>query len=250
VYPCFDRPTLTDLLNAQGISWKYYAASAGSIWNAPNAIEHMCGPAHSTVCTASDWTNHVVLNSAQVLNDITSNQLASVSWVMPTGQASDHPVTTDGSGPSWVASVVNAIGNSPYWADTAIIITWDDWGGWYDHVAPPIIPDAPQYEMGFRVPMIVVSPYANLKNAVTHTNVTHTLYDFGSILKFIENTFGLGNIAPSATFIYADQFPQTGDLSDCFDFAQTPLTFHTIQAKYNAAHFLNDKRTPTDPDDY
>jgi phospholipase C len=253
VYPCFDRPTLTDLLNANGIGWKYYAPSAGSIWTAPNAISHMCGPnatpPNATACTGSDWTNNVVLNSAQVLTDISSNQLATVSWVIPTGQASDHPVTTDGSGPSWVASVVNAIGNSPYWANTAIIITWDDWGGWYDHVAPPIIPDAPQYELGFRVPMIVVSPYANLNNPVTHTNVTHTLYDFGSILKFIEGTFVLNNIAPTATLLYADQFLGTGDLTDCFDFTKTPMAFQPIKAKYKAAHFLNDKRKPTDPDD-
>jgi phospholipase C len=244
MYPCFDRPTLTDLLNAKGISWKYYAPSAGSIWTAPNAISHMCGPAHSTACTASDWTNNVVLNSTQVLTDISNNQLASVNWVIPTGQASDHPVTTDGSGPSWVASVVNAIGNSPYWADTAIIITWDDWGGWYDHVTPPLILN--HYEIGFRVPMIVVSPYARAGH------ISKTFYEFGSILKFIESTFSLGHIAPTATLPYADQFsgPQTpGDLSDCFDFTQTPLTFHTIPAKFNAAHFLNDKRKPTDPDE-
>jgi phospholipase C len=257
VYPCFDRPTITDLLNAKGISWKYYAPSPGSIWTAPNAISHMCGPAHSAACTASDWVNNVVLattaNPAPVLTDIMNNQLATVSWVIPSGQASDHPVTNDGSGPSWVASVVNAIGNSPYWANTAIIITWDDWGGWYDHVAPPLMLN--HYEIGFRVPMIVVSPYSNLKNAGTGTNVNHTFYEFGSILRFIENTFGLGNIAPSATLTYADQFTgptsatTPGDLSECFDFTQTPLTFQSIQAQYDASHFLNDRRPPTDPDD-
>jgi len=179
-----------------------------------------------------------------------NNQLPTVSWVIPSGRASDHPVTNDGSGPSWVASIVNAIGNSPYWANTAIIITWDDWGGWYDHVAPPLMLN--QYEIGFRVPMIVVSPYSNLKNAGTGTNVNHTFYEFGSILKFIENTFGLGKIAPSSTLPYADDFtgPSTpGDLSDCFNFAQTPLTFKAIQAKQSAAYFLNEKRAPTDPDD-
>jgi phospholipase C len=139
--------------------------------------------------------------------------------------------------------VVNAIGNSPYWANTAIIIAWDDWGGWYDHVPPPIISAAPDYEMGFRVPMIVVSPFAKAGT------VSHTVYDFGSILKFIEKTFGLSTIAPGATLAYADEFPGTGDLSDCFDFNQTPLTFHTIPTALDAAFFVNDKRTPTDPDD-
>jgi phospholipase C len=220
------------MLNTANISWRYYAPSAGIIWNAPNAIEHMCGPAHSTACTASDWINNVVLDSTQVLTDIGNNQLPAVSWVIPTGQASDHADITDGSGPSWVASVVNAIGTSPYWANTAIFITWDDWGGWYDHVAPTV---KNSYEYGFRVPLIVVSPYAK---AGYISRVTH---DFGSILKYIEGNFSLGSLG------FADA--SADDFSDCFDYTQTPLTFKTIPAKLDAAHFLNDKRTPSDPDD-
>ena len=76
---------------------------------------------------------------------------------MPSGRSSDHPGINDGSGPSWVAPIVNAIGNSQYWSNTVIFITWDDWGGWYDHVAPTVINS---YEYGFRVPLIVVSPFA------------------------------------------------------------------------------------------
>jgi phospholipase C len=238
MYPCFDHPTLTDLLNANKLSWRYYAPNSGSIWTAPNAISHMCGPAHSTTCTASDWTNNVVLTYTQVLTDISSGQLANVTWVIPSGNASDHALMTDGSGPSWVASVVNAIGNSPFWSNTAIIIAWDDWGGWYDHVAPPL-PLINSYEIGFRVPLIVVSPYAK------PGYISHVTHDFGSILKFTETTFKLGTVLPGAG--YADE--RADDLSDCFDFNQTPLPFHTIQAKYDAAHFLNDKRPPTDPDD-
>ncbi len=78
----------------------------------------------------------MIIPQSQVLTDIANGQLAQVSWVIPDGTHSDHAESNDGSGPSWVASIVNAIGNSPYWANTAIIITWDDWGGWYDHVAP------------------------------------------------------------------------------------------------------------------
>lgn len=223
-YPCFDHSTLVDLLDAKMVSWRYYAPFAGSIWTGPNAIQHLrFGP---------DWTNNVVLNSPQVLTDIATGQLAAVSWVIPTGQTSDHAITTDGSGPSWVASVVNAIGNSPYWSDTAIFITWDDWGGWYDHVAPPIINS---YEYGFRVPMIVVSPYAKA------AYVSHVTHDFGSILKFTEEVYGLGSLG------YADALAD--DLSDCFDFSQTPLPFHAVSAQFDANHFLNDKRPPTDPDD-
>ncbi len=83
-----------------------------------------------------------------------------------------------------MASVVNATGNSPYWANTAIVIAWDDWGGFYDHVPPPSITNS--YEYGFRVPLIVVSPYAK------PANISHTVYVFGSILKFIEKTFAPG----------------------------------------------------------
>src|SRR5207302_7042942 len=104
-YPCFEHQTLTDLLNAQGISWRYYANSAGTIWTAPNAIQHMCGPnatpPNATKCTASDWTNNAVLKYTQVLTDIANNQLAQVSWVTPNGLQSDHAQSTDGTGPSW-----------------------------------------------------------------------------------------------------------------------------------------------------
>jgi len=241
-YPCYDHPTLTDLLDAKSLSWKYYAPSAGSIWTGPNAVSHMCGPnvpiPNATECTSSDWNNNVVLQYTQVLTDITNGQLADVSWVIPSGAASDHAGTTDGSGPSWVASVVNAIGKSQYWDNTAIIITWDDWGGFYDHVAPPT-PFVNSYELGFRVPLLVVSPYAK------PAYISHTTHDFGSVLKFIEVNFGLPAIAPGAG--YADE--RSDDLSDCFDFNQTPLTFQTLPAKYDARHFLEDKTPPSDPDD-
>jgi len=236
IYPCFEHPTLTDELNTANISWRYYAPSAGSIWTAPNAIQHMCGPPDSTACTAPDWTNNVVLastqNPTQVLTDITNSQLATVSWVIPSGLESDHALSNDGSGPSYVASIVNAIGSSSYWSNTAIIITWDDWGGWYDHVAPQILNS---YEYGFRVPMIVVSPYA--KPAYI-SQVTH---DFGSILKFIETTYNLPSLGNADA--------TADDLSDCFNFNQTPIQFQTISAPLNASYFLNDKRPPTDPDD-
>ncbi len=250
VYPCFDHATLTDLLDAQKISWKYYAnaQSCGApgpcptgIWIAPNAIQHMCvpnaTPPNATYCTSAEWASNVV-PQVQVLTDIANGQLPSVSWVIPDGKESDHAVSNTGEGPSWVASVVNAIGQSKYWNNTAIIITWDDWGGWYDHVAPPVS-GTNSYEMGFRVPLIVVSPYAKAGY------ISHAQHDFGSILKFIETTFSLTTIGPNAGF--ADS--RSDDLADCFNFSQTPLTFTTIPSKFDAKHFLNDKRPPVDPDD-
>ena len=235
VYPCFEHPTLTDLLNAKNITWRYYTPSAGSIWTGPNAIQHICAPQMQNgqlTCTGADWVQNVVLDQTKVLTDITNNQLAQVTWVIPTGQGSDHPRSTDGSGPSWVAQIVNAIGTSQYWSNTAIFITWDDWGGWYDHVAPEIVNS---YEYGFRVPLIVISPYAK------PAYVSHVRHDFGSILKFIEETFNLPSLG------YADL--PADDLSDCFNFNQTPLSFQTIPAPLDAAHFLNDRRVPADPDD-
>jgi len=253
IYPCFDHATLTDLLEANGNTWRYYTSSGytgGSgqaIWIGPEAIQHICGSltGPNGSCGGTDWTNNVILNQAQILTDITSNQLPDVSWVIPTGQASDHPGITDGTGPMWVASVVNAIGNSPYWADTAIFITWDDWGGLYDHVSPPQVLAGANcaqfgcgYVYGFRVPLIVVSPYAKAKY------VSKQQYDFGSILRYIEETFNLG----SGSLHYADA-AAVNDLSDCFNYNQTPLPFQTIPAALKAEYFLNNKERPTDPDD-
>jgi phospholipase C len=247
IYPCFEHQTLTDLLEAHGNSWRYYTSSgyAGGtglgLWVGPEAIQHICLPLNASgACNGSDWTNHVVLDQTQILTDIPNHQLPDVSWVIPSGQASDHAGPNDGSGPSWVASVVNAIGDSSYWANTAIFITWDDWGGWYDHVPPPqVLANCAQfgcgYIYGFRVPLIVVSPYAKAQY------ISKTQHDFGSILKFIETTFSLPSLG------YADA--AADDFSDCFDFNQTPLQFHTIAAPLNAQYFLNDKTPPTDPDD-
>jgi phospholipase C len=225
-YPCFEHPTLTDSLDTQVVDWRYYAPSAAglSIWVAPDAIQH--------IRSGGDW-NKVILNQTQVLTDIANNQLPQVSWVIPTGQESDHARINNGTGPSWVASVVNALGNSPYWSNTAIIIAWDDWGGWYDHVPPPSIVNS--YEYGFRVPLIVVSPYAKRGYV---SKVTH---NFGSILKFIEEVFKLPSLG------YADA--RSDDLADCFDLTQVPPKFISIAAKFSGKYFLNDKRAPLPPDD-
>jgi phospholipase C len=247
MYPCTEHPAITDELDKRGLSWKYYTPSASFLWTAPNAIEHMCGPnaapPNATACVGPEWVNHVVLydpqNPAPILTDISSNQLPAVSWVIPSGQNSDHALDNEGTGPSWVASIVNAIGTSPNWDHTAILITWDDWGGWYDHVPPPkVIEDGTSwgsgYVYGFRVPLIVVSPYARA------AYVSHVNHDFGSLLNFIEQTFRLPSLG------YADA--RADDLSDCFNFDQRPLQFQTIAAPVSAEHFLNDHRTPTDPD--
>jgi phospholipase C len=210
-YPCYEHPTLTDLLDANkpAISWRYYGNSApDSLWNAPNAISHVCMPSGGK-CTGPAWTTNgnVNLQSGQILTDISNCQLPQVSWVIPDGNWSDHPGNpmTDG-GPSWVAAIVNAIGNSwsasnhkcDYWGNnskdaTAVLVTWDDWGGFYDHINPTTkagngYPGAEalsqQYVYGFRVPLLVISAYAK------QTYISNLNHDFGSILNFTEFVFG------------------------------------------------------------
>jgi phospholipase C len=252
IYPCFEHPTLTDLLDTAGLSWRYYAPSEGSIWTAPNAIQHMCGPdsTNATGCDGPDWVAadggvpKVVLDqtqaNAQVLTDIANNQLQQVSWVIPAAQFSDHAASNTGCGPSWVTQVVNAVGNSPYWSNTVIILTWDDWGGWYDHVQPPQVIDdgvswGSGYVYGFRVPMLVISPYAK------PAYISHVNHDFGSILKYIETNFNLPSLG------YADG--PADDLSDIFNFTQTPLVFQTITPPADTATCIADPSPPGDPDD-
>ncbi|MBV8532077.1 MAG: hypothetical protein JO104_12235 [Candidatus Eremiobacteraeota bacterium] len=223
-YPCFRRTSIMNEMDAAGISWRYYQANRGAgIWNAVDAI-------YSIWSNPQEMAANVITPPAQVLTDIANGQLADVTWVTPTSQASDHPKQNDGSGPSWVGSIVNAIGTSQYWGSTAIFITWDDWGGFYDHVAPTIYNS---YELGFRVPLIVVSPYA--KTAY----VSHAQHEFGSILKFTEETFNLPSLG--TTDARAD------DLSDCFNFGKHMTRFKRIHTHYPAPYFF--RQSSTEPED-
>jgi phospholipase C len=223
-YPCFRRKALMNELDQAGISWRYYQATPGpGIWNAVDAI-------HSIWSNDREYNQNVVTPSARVLRDISRQRLASVVWVTPTQAASDHPKVNDGSGPSWVASVVNAIGESSYWDNTAIFVVWDDWGGFYDHVAPQIVN---AYELSFRVPMIVISPYARVHY------VSHTPYEFGSILKFTEKVFGLRSLRTTDA--------RAHDLFDCFDFNRAPTKFQPIPTRYPPSYFF--RQAAQEPED-
>jgi phospholipase C len=253
---CFSRQTMATLLDEHNLEWKYYAPAAvnptgsnpgGSIWTAPASIRTICEPNEDyTECLGREWATNVDLVPADVLSDIADCHLANVSWVIPDGRNSDHAgSTTNTGGPSWVASIVNAIGaanqcekGAGYWSDTAIIITWDDWGGWYDHVAPTVLAGVEgHYQYGFRVPLIVVSTYTP-KGYVN--NVPH---DFGSILRFIESTFDI----TEGSLGFADE-RASSDLLRFFNFKQAPRAYHVIPAPLNAAYFINDKRPPEPPD--
>jgi phospholipase C len=246
IYPCFEHNTVPDLANIA--SWRYYAPGSGSIWTAPNAIIHICGPVNGQ-CTAPAWTNNVdATNPADFLNDVSSPtcKLQQVTWVIPTAANSDHARSNTGGGPSWVASLVNAIGNSTcknadgssYWNTTAIFITWDDWGGWYDHEVPTILASPfGGYQLGFRVPLVVVSAFTS------PGLINNNRHDFGSIIRFIEQNFGI----TEGALTFADQRAHT-DLTGFFPLT-TPRTFVTIPGGQSTATFLAQPVVGPDDDD-
>jgi len=245
IYPCLEHNTLPDVLPS--VSWRYYGPGPGSIWTAPNAIEHICQPnqAAGGECVGPEWKANVALAPADVLKDIGKCELRDLSWVIPTGPNSDHG-GLGGNGPSWVSSIVNAIGNSKctnadgstYWDSTAILVTWDDWGGWYDH-EPPTILAQPEgdYQYGFRVPFIFISAYTPAGF------IDNGRHDFGSIIRFAEHNFGV----EEGILGFADSRSQN-DLSTFFDLQSRPRPFLTIPARLSAEYFLNDHTPPTAPD--
>jgi phospholipase C len=167
-----------------------------------------------------------------IFSDLQSGTLPAISWVIPTWENSDHAGNDSTTGPSWVTQVVDAIGQSKYWKSTAIFILWDDYGGWYDHVAPKKV----DYDgLGMRLPLIIISPYAK------KGYVSHVPYEHGSILRFIEDQFGLGRLAASDT-------RATSPAADCFDFTKPPRTFNPFKSKYDRAFFLHQplSRHPVD----
>jgi phospholipase C len=195
IFPCINALTIFDELDRARISWKYYTPSVNSIWTAPYAVQSLY---------QNDRQN-VIVPETSVLSDIQNSRLAQVSYVIPSNQNSDHPGQGTG-GPTWVASVVNALGHSRYWNDCAIIVVWDDWGGWYDHVAfthPSGKPSDP-YEYGLRVPLLAIGPFAR------SNFVDHTPRDFSAIPHFIEDVYGLDSLGQLDA--------QTDDLFTLFNF--------------------------------
>ncbi|MGA8533206.1 MAG: alkaline phosphatase family protein [Candidatus Tumulicola sp.] len=227
-FPCFTRyDTLAKLLDNKKLPWKFYAPAIGGLGGIYNTLD-----AIKWVRYGSDWTKNVISPQTKILTDL-PKQLAAVTWITPTGVDSDHPHSDSDTGPSWVANIVNAVGESPYWKSTAIVVLWDDWGGWYDHVLPPQLDFL---GLGYRVPMLVISPYAK------KGYVDHTQFEFGSILKFQENVFSLPSLG------FTDQ--RATGLSDAFDFSQKPRAFQTIPCKYPPSHFINEgpSNQPVDDD--
>jgi len=227
VFPCFNYPTVADLLDAQMITWRYYAPAdltTGSELSAYEAIDH--------IFYSNDWDSNVISPQTRILTDVANGELAQVTWVVPDLKHSDHPGNNSSEGPDWVASVVNAIGASPFWDSTAIFISWDDWGGWYDHVVPLNIDNMGP---GFRVPLIVVSPYAK------RGYVSHTVYETASLITFIEKNFGLPNLGARDAL--------ANDTSDCFDFSQTPAPYARLKTRVSVDTLMHEAPTGAPDDD-
>jgi len=180
VPPCFNARTLADEAQARGISWRYYAAPRGYIgyiWSTLDSIRH--------IRYSGLWPTHV-LPEFQFISDVRAGHLAAITWLTPDIVVSDHPPVSECSSENWTVEQINAIMRSRFWKSTLIVLTWDDSGGFYDHVPPP--QNGPLY-FGPRVPAIFISPYARLHY------VDHTEYNFDSVLKFIEDRFGLAHMS-------------------------------------------------------
>jgi phospholipase C len=250
-FPCSNRfpnygsggyATLRDLLDAAGLSWKYYTPCfSKSDGCAPNGH---CPDCNGDLLNAFDviypvrfgsqWGTNVSMPATNIFKDVKHGKLPAVSWVIPSDEDSDHPAEIADDGPSWVASVVNAIGRSKYWKSSVIIVLWDDWGGFYDNAVPPF--QDRRGGLGLRVPAIVISPYAVAGKSRQGGYVAHTQYEFGSILKYIEENWNLGSLRTS------DE--RATSIGNLFDYSQTPRKFQKIPSKHSAEYFESRPETP------
>jgi phospholipase C len=212
-YPCFNVKTIGDELSAAHIPWASYAATAkenGYIWNAYDYIKH--------IRDTSQWKQHV-FPVDQVVSDINAGRLPPVTMITPQFWLSDHPDVNLCDGENWTTQVIDAIMKSPMWKNTAIFLSWDDWGGLYDHVPPPQVN---AFGLGFRVPLMVISPYARNGYIDPHQG------NFASILSFIETNWG---VAP-----LTNMDRSSGNLSWDFNFSQTPTPPDPLPLRTDCQH--------------
>jgi len=229
--PDYAWTDLTYLLHKNNVSWRYYVAEGTQPDCQDDQAE--CSPQPQRAGTPEIWNplpwfetvrQDNQLGNIQTLDhfyaDARSGKLPAVSWVVPNGQNSEHPPALVSAGQAYVTGLVNAVMQSTDWASTAIFLSWDDWGGFYDHVAPPTV-DVNGY--GLRVPGIVISPYAK------RGFVDHQTLSFDAYVKFIEDDFLGGQRIDPMTDGRPDPRPgvrenasQLGDLTHDFDFTQPP----------------------------
>jgi phospholipase C len=229
--PDYAWTDLTYLLHKAHVSWRYYVAKGSQPDCADNAM--FCAPVPQKAATPGIWNPlpyfDTVRQDGQLENvaplqsffrAARTGTLPAVSWITPAQAVSEHPPALITRGQAYVTSLVDAVMRSKDWSSTAIFLSWDDWGGFYDHVAPPRV-DAQGY--GLRVPGLVISPYAR-RGFVDHQVLSHDAY-----LKFIEDDF-LGGARldprtdgrPDPRPDVRESAPILGNLARDFDFTQEP----------------------------
>ena len=230
--PLYAWTDLTYLLHRNHVSWAYYLFP-GKQPDCDDGASLPCRPGPLQVATPSEWNplpEFTTVRRDGQLGNIRSvshfvraakrGDLPAVSWIVPDFRHSEHPGSLIQDGQAWVTGLINSVMKGPDWNSTAIFLAWDDWGGFYDHVAPPRV-DENGY--GLRVPALVISPYAR------RGFVDHQTLSFDAYLKFIEDDFLGGRRLDPATDGRPDPRPtvredvrQLGDLAKDFDFTQRP----------------------------
>jgi phospholipase C len=224
--PCFEFPTVGGQLTRHGIGWRYYAPLPGYLgymWNAYNGIDEVF---HTDL-----WNEHAQHNIDDLARDIEAGDLPPVTWAVPHFQLSDHPPSSSSFTHNWVMDVVNALMRSDLWKDTALFLTWDEWGGFYDHVPPPQIDP---YGLGFRVPLLTISPYA--RRGV----IDDELGEFSTPLRFIADNWGLPHLTP--------RIAKAHNMRHIFDFHAKPRP--PVMATQRATTFGNPYTFPTNFPDW
>jgi len=200
--PCFDFLTLADRLDGAGIDWRYYIESGEGIFAFLKHIRH-----------DPTWRKHIS-TTAQFMMDLQTGDLPAMSWVVSPYDASEHPPESTCVGENWAVQTLNTLMQGPAWSSAAVFITFDDFGGFYDHVPPPQVDQA---GFGPRVPLLIISPYAK------KGYVSHTTYEFSSIIKFVETRYNL--------YPLTARDAAASDMFDSFDFQQTPQSPLTLRTR-------------------
>ena len=217
-------------MHKNSVSWGYYVV-AGNEPDCQNDSSVSCAPVKQNAKTPGIWNPLPYFDTVKADGEEANIQsvsnfydqaahgtLPAVSWVVPSGAVSEHPPGATSAGQAYVTSLINAVMRSPDWGSTAIFVSWDDWGGFYDHVVPPVV-DENGY--GLRVPGLVISPYAKVGY------IDHQTLSFDAYVKFIEDDFLNGQRLDPTTDGRRDprpdvreNAPQLGDIARAFDFDQ------------------------------
>lgn len=223
MYPCFDFPTLPQTLSDNGISWKFYAneGKAEYIHASVNAINYLrCDTGVTTYpCSASAYYKLHVPPTKSIFTAAASGNLPAVSWFLPT--QTEHPPKTACAGENSTVNLINALQSGPDWNSTAVVILWDEWGGYFDHVVPPTASGInANVSYGHRVPLLVISPWVRNGALSDGGTVDSTFYSHASLLRFVETNWSLPTLGAMDDLAnYAPGEPVPGDFMNFFDFS-------------------------------